>query len=61
MDFVTRDEQWVNEVGRFRRAGRFLGKWLWVPNLVFVGGALLYCGCQFGAAVLEWIEAGGIQ
>jgi hypothetical protein len=46
---------------RFRRICRKAGKWLWVPNLLFVGGALLYLGWVFGAAFIEWIEQGGVQ
>lgn len=46
---------------RFRRMCRRAGKWLWVPNLVFVGGALLYLGWIFGQAFIEWIEQGGMQ
>jgi len=42
-------------VGQFRRVGRFVAKWLWVPNLVFVGGALLYLGAAFGYALLQWL------
>jgi hypothetical protein len=42
-------------VEQFRRAGRFVGKWLWVPELVFVGGVLLYLGAVYGYALLDWL------
>ena len=34
---------------------------LWVPELIFVGCALLYLGFVFGHAVIEWITQGGVQ
>lgn len=42
-------------VEQFRRAARFVGKWLWVPELVFVGGVLLYLGAVYGYALLDWL------
>ena len=42
-------------VKQFRRVGRFVGKWLWVPELVFVGGVLLYLGAVYGYALLDWL------
>ncbi len=40
---------------QFRRMGSWAAKWLWVPNLVIVGGALLYLGFVFGAMFLAWM------
>jgi hypothetical protein len=39
----------------FRRAGRFVSKWLWVPNLIFILGALAYLGAVYGYVLLDWL------
>jgi hypothetical protein len=39
----------------FRRAGRFVAKWLWVPNLIAIAGVLLYLGWVWGAAFVSWM------
>jgi hypothetical protein len=36
-----------------------LGRWLWAPTLLAVGGALWYMGWLLGYAVLTWIRSGG--
>lgn len=40
---------------RFRRACRFVAKWLWAPELIFVGAVMLYLGWQFGAMFVMWM------
>lgn len=37
------------------------GQLLWVPELVLVAGAAVYIGWVFAAAVLAWLEAGGVR
>lgn len=36
-------------------------RWLWVPSLACVASVVFYLGWVFAAAVLEWLEAGGMQ
>jgi hypothetical protein len=38
-----------------------LGKPLWIFNLAFVCGGLMYLGWCVADAVYVWIQAGGIQ
>lgn len=40
---------------RFRGAGRWVRKWLWLPNLIFVAGMLFYVAVVFSAAVVQWV------
>lgn len=44
-----------------RRAVRWVVKWSWVPNLVLIGGVLVYLAGVYGYACLEWIQLGGIR
>lgn len=39
-----------------KRRWGFVIRSLWVVNLVFVVGALLYFGAVWGAAILEWLD-----
>lgn len=34
---------------------------LWVLNLAFIAGVLLYLGLTWGAAFVEWLQLGGVQ
>jgi len=45
----------------FRRLCQAVRKRLWVVNLVFVAGAVLYLGAVLGANFLDWIRLGGAQ
>jgi len=38
-----------------------LGRWFWLVNLLVVAGGLLYLYFSLGKALLEWIQAGGVQ
>ena len=40
---------------RWRRVAHSALKRIWVPELIFVGGALVYLGCVFGEVFLEWL------
>jgi hypothetical protein len=43
------------------RARIFLHKWLWVPNLLFIGGVVVYLAAVYGYAFIEWLNMGGWQ
>jgi hypothetical protein len=42
----------------FRGIGRRAAKWLWIPNLILVGGGILYLAGVYGYALLKWIQLG---
>lgn len=46
---------------KLRCAGRRAGRVSDVLSLVFIAGVLLYLGVVYGAALVEWIQAGGWQ
>jgi hypothetical protein len=46
---------------RLRRVGAFIREWLWLPELLLLGGAAAYLGLAFGVMFIEWIRAGGVQ
>jgi hypothetical protein len=37
-----------------RRVGRFVSRWIWVPQLAFVAGVVMYLAWVWGAAFLKW-------
>lgn len=39
---------------RLRRACRWIGKVIWVPELTFVVGMIVYVGSEFGFRLLKW-------
>jgi hypothetical protein len=53
--YAGRPARRVNAVRAFRKIGRRAAKWLWVPNLVFIAGVLVYLGAVYGYALLDWL------
>lgn len=41
----------------FQRVGRFVRRWLWMPELAFVLGVAVYLGAAFSVALLRWMGA----
>jgi hypothetical protein len=58
---AERVEETTLQVVRFERAARWVRKWLWVPELIFVIGVLMLLGLATGDAFVEWVKAGGMQ
>ena len=40
---------------RFRGAGQFVRRWLWLPELAICGGAVLYVACVYAWLFLRWV------
>jgi len=52
-----RELRQAEAVHNFRRAARWVRRWLWLPELVFVLGVILYLGTALSVALLRLFGA----